>query len=99
MFLYSRKPSLKELLIGGEFGDKITDNGILNICEPDSGLQSLTIDNCAITDESLSIILRILKNLIFLDVRNCTGLTLDGIRRVKVPNGTKCEILCDFDVI
>jgi len=91
-----RKPSLKELCFGGEFGDKITDQGILNICDKDSILESLTMDNCAITDESLTVLFKLLSKLTFLDIRNCPSITLEGVKRVKVPDNANCTILCDF---
>ena len=88
---------MKELCVGGEFGNKITDHGILNLCEKDSGLTRLTIDNCDVTNESLSIVLKLLTNLTFLDVRNCRGLTSEGVERAKQQNNGSCKILCDFD--
>ena len=83
------------MCFGGEFGGKITDHGILNICDTDSALQRLTIDNCDISDESLAVLTRLLKNLIHLDVRNCSRLTLDGVGGARGVN-LKCKIICDF---
>ena len=97
--VFLRKKTLKELCFGGEFGDKITDHGILNICETDSTLQRLTIDNCAISDESLGVLVRLLKNLTYLDVRNCSRLTLDGVRGVRTSVSLNCKIICDFSDI
>ena len=94
-----RKKTLKELCFGGEFGHKITDHGILNICLTESALQRLTIDNCAITDESLGVLTSLLKNLTFLDVRNCSQLTMDGVRGLRTSVNSNCKIICDFDEI
>merc|ERR1711953_1344455 len=94
-----RKKTLKELCFGGEFGGKITDHGILNICGTDSALQRLTIDNCDISDESLGVLIRLLKNLSYFDVRNCSRLTLDGVRGVRTSVNPNCKIICDFNEI
>ena len=94
-----RKKTLKELSFGGEFGGKLSEHAILSLCDADSSLLRLTIDNCDISDESLGDIARLLKHLTHLDVRNCRRLTLDGVRRIRTSVNSECQIICDFNEI
>ena len=94
-----RKKTLKELSFGGEFGGKLSEHAILSICDADSSLLRLTIDNCDISDETLEDLARLLRNLTHLDVRNCRRLTLDGVRRIRTSVNSECQIICDFNEI
>ena len=97
--LFYRKRTLKELSFGGEFGGKLSDHAILNVCDADSSLLRLTIDNCDISDETLGDLARLLNNLIYLDVRNCRRLTFEGVRKVRKSVNLNCQFICDFNEI
>ena len=54
ILLAFRKPTLKELKVGGTFGHKITDRGVSSLCaEGGSKIESLVMERCAVTDPSL----------------------------------------------
>ena len=76
-----RKPTLKELKVGGTFGHKITDRGVSSLCaEGGSRIESLVMERCAVTDPSLHTLATEMRMLTFLDVTECGDITSDGLK-------------------
>jgi len=99
---FGRKPTLKELLVGGLSGHKITDTGITNFTfEANSKIEKLTLLNCDITDISLQTIVQDLKQLKYLNLRNCENISSDGLKlfesqmEMRPKPYNYCEIICD----
>ena len=97
---FGRKESVKELLVGGKYGDNITDRGIVNLCvDRDSKIEKLSLSGCSsITDVSLSTLAREMKHLKHLDVTQCRNITSDGLKLFESDmesRGIYCEIISD----
>jgi len=99
---FGRKPTLKELLIGGQSGHKITDIGITNLTvEANSKIEKLTLLNCDITDKSLQTIAQDMKRLKYLNVSDCKNISCDGLKLCESQMELRpkpfhyCEIFCD----
>jgi len=97
---FGRKENLKELLVGGEFADQISDRGLMSICAtvnnqpPPASIERLTLQQTKVTDEGLKILAKGLKNLRYLDARG-SAVSEDGVRAFMREN-ENCEIITDF---
>lgn len=97
---FGRKGNLKELLVGGEFSQNITDRGLLSICATNNqpapaAIEHLTLHKTKVTDEGLCILTKGLKSLKYLDVRGST-VSQQRVSAFKSDN-EDCEVVSDFD--
>jgi len=97
---FGRKGNLKELLVGGEFAQGITDRGLLSVCAtnnqpPPAAIEHLTLCQTKVTDEGLCTLTKGLKSLKYLDVRR-SAVSQQGVSAFKSGN-EDCEVVSDFD--
>merc|ERR1712059_136484 len=94
---FGRKGNLKELLVGGENGDKLTDRGLESLWT--TNLEHLCLVNTAVTDNGLHCIVIEMKKLRIIDVRGCKLITEMGVTACKTvieESRKKCKLLSDF---
>jgi len=96
---FGRKENLKELLVGGEYADQITDRSLQSICAtigeepPPAALERLTLQQTQVSDEGLKILAKELKTLRYLDVRG-SPVTKEGIDLFMRENND-CNLIHD----
>ena len=90
---FGRKKNLKEMLVGGEFSQRITDRGILSLCDQPlpMNIEKLTMNQTSVTDTGLALIATSMKTLRYLDMKD-SPVTERGVQTFLSTNPL-CEII------
>jgi len=90
---FGRKKNLKEMLVGGEFSQRITDRGILSLCDQPlpMNIEKLTMNQTSVTDTGLALIATSMKTLRYLDMKD-SPVTERGVQSFLSTNPL-CEII------